>query len=363
MFNNVMTLEEIIEKVYQDPENSYSEIAELLMLQDRSEIERLFSFADSVRQEFMGSGVLLRGIVEFSNRCSNSCFYCGLNKDNKNIARYSMSADEVLDAVGEMHSMKIRTVVLQSGEDRELDPIWLAGLIKDIKKRFGLAVTVSVGEKSHEEYKLWREAGADRYLLKVETTDPKVYSDSHAMRKLGSRMKCLDDLSGLGYQTGSGLLIGLRGQAIESIVKDILYLKEKDFDMIGIGPFISHGDTPFALDRAGDVELTLKTLAVTRIVTRNAHMPATTAIGSSGGDHRVKALKAGANVLMPNFTPSRYKRLYSIYPGKACITERTDNCISCMRGKAGSIGRFVDYSVGHSIKKNRIFNMEGAIYE
>ncbi len=360
MSEAVAVLDDIMKKVYEFPGESREEIEQLLLLEDNARIERLFSFADKVRRKFMGDGVLLRGIVEFSNRCSNTCFYCGLNERNSGIERYVMSIDAILGAVGVLSSVKIKTVVLQSGEDECLDPLWLARLIGEIKKNHGLAVTLSVGEKSRDEYKLWREAGADRYLLKIETTDPQVYSAAHDGRRLAARLKCLDDLIDLGYQTGSGMLIGLRGQTVGSIARDILYLKEKEFDMIGIGPFVPHSGTVFANDPAGDVRLTLKALAITRLVTKNAHIPATAAMGSIGGhDYRVDGLKAGANVLMPNFTPMKYRKLYEIYPGRICINEAHGACVSCMGAKAASAGRFIDYSAGHSLKKHRALNPGG----
>lgn len=356
MSNALAVLDEMMNKVYDSPLESSKEIKQLLLLEDENEIEHLFLFADKVRQKFMGDGILLRGIVEFSNMCSNSCFYCGLNR-HADIERYTMNADEIILAAGKLSGINIKTVVLQSGEHESLDPLWLAGLIKKIKNNFGLAVTLSVGEKSCDEYKLWREAGADRYLLKIETTDPEVYSEAHDGRHLATRLKCSDELINLGYQAGSGLLIGLRGQTIDSIMQDILYMKEKEFDMIGISPFIPHADTVFAADLSGSISLALKTIAVTRIVTKNAHMPATTALGSIGNrDYRTEGLKAGANVLMPNFTPDRYKKLYKIYPGKICLDESSGRCVSCMSKKAMSVGRFVDYSAGHSIKKRFLFS-------
>lgn len=355
MFNAVMTVEDILNKVYETPAVSLEEIKYLLSLEDAADIGCLFSFADKVREEFMGRGVLLRGLVEFSNYCDNSCFYCGLNKHNIKLKRYRMSFDEILACIDNISSLDVKTVVLQSGEDEKLDPLWLADIIKKIKKSFNMAVTLSLGEKSREEYMLWRNAGADRYLLRVETTNPSVYSAAHAGRRLESRLKCLDDLIDLGYQAGSGIMVGLKGQTIDSIARDILFFMEKDFDMIGIGPFIPHHDTVFKDDSPGDVRMTLKTLAVTRIVTRNAHMPATTALGSAGADYRIDGLNAGANVLMPNFTPGRYRKLYEIYPGKICLDETSEKCLLCMSKKTKLAGRFVDYSIGHSIK-NRLSN-------
>lgn len=344
--------DDILKKVYENPEENSDEIRRLLLLESSAETERLFSFADGVRRKFMGGGVLLRGIVEFSNICGNSCFYCGLNAQNAGLKRYRMSSEEILESISKINQLNIKTVVLQSGEDAGLDPLWLADIIREIKKRFPMAVTLSVGEKTPEEYRVWREAGADRYLLKIETTDPAVYSAAHNGRQLASRMKCLDDLKGLGYQTGTGILVGLRGQTIESLVRDVLFLEQNDFDMIGIGPFIPHPHTSFADDMPGSVSLVLKMLAIVRIVTRNSHLPATTALGSAGADYRTDGLNAGANVLMPNFTPAGYRALYEIYPGKVCLQEPPEKCVTCMFGKVKSAGRFIDYSIGHSIKKS-----------
>lgn len=360
MYSTTAALGETLRLAHESPDESIEEIRRLLMLEDAGDVERLFSFADTVRSRHVGDGVILRGLIEFSNRCGNSCFYCGLNKRNALLDRYLMAADRILESVAEIGAAGIKTVVLQSGEDDGLDPLWLARLVGRIKNFPGMAVTLSVGEKSRDEYKLWRDAGADRYFLKVETTDPEIYSAAHAGRRLDSRLKRLEWLFDCGYQTGSGLLIGLPGQTIDSIARDILFLRRADFDMIGIGPFVPHMGTAFANDPAGDVRLTLKALAVSRLVAKNAHMPATAALGSIGGrDYRVDGLKAGANVLMPNFTPAEYRKLYEIYPGKICIDEPPAKCLSCMRVKAESSGRFLDYSTGHSPKKRRPLNHGG----
>lgn len=354
MSDAAAAVDAMVGRVCESPRESIGEIERLLLLEDDAARERLFAVAGRIRRRHLGDGVLLRGIVEFSNRCSNSCHYCGLAARNAGIGRYTMGIDEVLGAVGVLSSRKIRTVVLQSGEDDGLDPLWLARLVGEIKGKFGLAVTLSVGEKSRDDYKLWREAGADRYLLKIETTDPQIYRAAHDGRSLATRLRCLDDLVDLGYQTGSGLLIGMRGQTIRSIAGDIVYLWEKGFDMIGIGPFIPHEGTVFASDPAGDVGLALRAMAITRLVARDAHMPATEALGSAPGrDYRADGLKAGANVLMPNFTPAAYRRLYEIYPGRRCVADTPGACVSCLGAPAAAAGRFIDYSVGHSLTKRR----------
>lgn len=345
-------IDDILNSVYENPEANTSAISQLLLLEDSADIERLFSFANKIRRKFMGDGIILRGLVEFSNICGNSCFYCGLNAQNTSIKRYRMSSEEILEAVRKISLFKIGTVVLQSGEDAALDPLWFADIIRKIKNNYNIAVTISAGEKYGDEYKLWKDAGADRYLLKIETTDTDVYSAAHNGRQLASRLRCLDILQSLGYQTGSGILIGLRGQTIDSLANDVLFLKRRDFDMIGIGPFIPHPHTAFADNMPGSVLLTLKMLAVVRIATRDSHMPATTALGSADSDYRIDGLNAGANVVMPNFTPEKYRALYQIYPGKVCLQEPPEKGIACVCEKAESTGRFIDYSTGHSIKKH-----------
>ncbi len=302
------------------------DLVSLLALEDPGEAQEVIDAADETRKQFMGDGILLRGIVEFSSFCSNTCFYCGLHAGNTRIPRYRMSGPEILQCVRAISAQGIQTVVLQSGEDDSLDPGWLAEVVREIKRDHGIAVTLSVGERPREDYELWRAAGADRYLLKIESSDCALYASLHARRNLQSRLRCVKDLAELGYQVGSGIMVGLRGQRLEHIAADILYFAEGDFDMIGVGPFIPHPETRLHDQAPGDVRLTLKTLALTRIVTKNAHLPATTALGSMGKDYRLEGLRAGANVLMPNFTPLAYKKMYEIYPGKRCVSEPTGAC-------------------------------------
>ena len=322
----------------------------LLGQEGPEEMRQIFDAADRTRRQFMGDGILLRGIVEFSSFCRNTCAYCGLHAGNSRITRYRMRTEDILESVGRMAAQNIRTVVLQSGEDEGLDPRWLAEVVREVKRRFAVVVTLSVGERPRTDYKLWREAGADRYLLKIESSDKRLYESLHVGRRLESRLRCVFDLFMLGYQVGSGIMVGLKGQSLRNIADDIIFFADSRFDMIGIGPFIPHPETRLRDHGAGSVELTLKTVALTRIVTKNAHLPATTALGSMDRDYRVDGLKAGANVLMPNFTPLEYKKLYEIYPGKRCVSEPTGACSFCMEGLAASIGRTIDYSRGDSRK-------------
>ena len=229
-------------------------------------------------------------------------------------------------------------------------------IIAAIKAGFEIAITLSVGERTKEEYRVWKNAGADRYLLKIETSDKQLYDSLHSGMSFENRLRCLCDLRELGYQVGCGNMVGLPGQTEKTLARDILFFKEQNFDMIGIGPFIPHPQTRLAGRNKGEVELTLRTLALTRIVTKNSHLPATTALGSLEEDFRVKGLQAGANVLMPNFTPLKYKRLYEIYPNKRCISEAGGNCAACMEALARSVGRSIDYSRGDTRKE--VFSCE-----
>jgi biotin synthase len=324
----------------------------LLSLTDETDRQELFDFADSVRKKHVGDGILLRGIVEFANYCNNGCLYCGLNKDNKGIGRYRLNEQQVYDCISHIYADGMRTVVLQAGEQDDLDPVWLKELIERVKADFeDIAITLSVGECSREDYQLWKTAGADRYLLKIECSDKSVYESMHPEMSFETRVKCLRDLKEIGYQTGSGCIVGLKGQTADTLAGDILFFTEHEIDMIGIGPFIPHQATSLRDEEQGTLEMVLNAIAVTRIVTKDTHLPATTATGSIGeGDGRLKALKAGANVLMPNYTPLEYKKLYEIYPGKRCVTEPAGACAGCMEKMAASLGRHIDYSIGHSFK-------------
>ncbi len=345
-------IQSVLERVYNGRPSLSGDIEYLLNLQDDAHKAALYGFADGVRKRFAGDGILVRGIIEFSNYCRNSCFYCGLNRYNKKLTRYRLSGDQIMTAVADIAAGGIKTVVLQSGEDDGLDPGWLKEVIERIKSNFDMAITLSVGEKTTEEYALWKRAGADRYLLKIETSDAALYHSMHPDMSFENRLACLKNLKALGYQNGSGNIVGLKGQTIGMLAKDILFFSQQELDMIGIGPFIPHQDTPLGEEPAGNLDLTLKVIAVARIVTKNAHMPASTAVGSLGtGDARLLALAAGANVIMPNFTPEPYKKLYEIYPGKRCINEPTGQCVGCLEGMAQAVNRSMDYSRGDTIKK------------
>jgi len=348
---------QILQRVYGSDFPDLGDLVYLLSLDDEGSKRQLYRFADDVRRKYCGDGILLRGIVEFSSYCRNTCRYCGLQKNNTTLQRYRLTAQQVLDAVDKIYGAGIRTVVLQSGEDEQMDPQWLADIVAQIRKRYNseMAVTLSAGEWDRAVYKLWKDAGADRYLLKIETSDSDFYAKFHPGMSFENRVRCLVDLAELGYQVGSGSLVGLAGQTMEILAKDIQFFKKHNFDMLGIGLFIPHGQTDLKDSRRGDLETTIKMLAVTRIVMKDTHLPATTATGSiSEYDHRIDAMAAGGNVIMPNFTPDDYKELYEIYPNKRCVKEKNFDPVKPIVAMAEKLGRYVELSRGDSLKCRNI---------
>ncbi len=306
-----------------------------------------FRRAARAAHSFVGDGVFCRGIVEISNYCRKNCDYCGLRSQNACIRRYRLSAGQVLQTADTIASCGIRTVVLQSGDDPGLPAHGIADLIRRIKSMRDMAVTLSLGERPRDDYALWRQAGADRYLLKIETTDERLYNALHGGEGFKRRIRCLEYLRALGYQVGSGIMTGLPGQSIESIARDIMFFRDRNFDMIGIGPFIPHPRTPLARVPRVPIGLTLNVIALTRIVTGRAHIPATTALGAGHRDAHVRALRAGANVLMVNFTPQPFRGLYDIYPGRKRVA--VSRVRSWIEETARRAGKYVDYSRGDGV--------------
>ena len=309
----------------------------------------LFKEADKVRRENVGDEVHLRGLIEFSNICKRQCKYCGLQSGNKQIERYRILKDEILVYVQNAVNMGYKTIVLQSGEDEFYDTDKMVEIIREIKK-YDVALTLSIGEKSYDEYKAFKDAGADRYLLRIETTDQNLYKEMHPNASYENRVRCLQDLKSLGFETGTGCLVGLPNQTIESLANDILFFKELDADMVGIGPFIPHEQTPLADAKTGDFWLALKVMALTRINLPNINIPATTAMETLNPNGRIIALNSGANVVMPNVTSKEYRAKYEIYPGKICINENPEQCRGCIEGKIKAIGRTISLTKGFRAK-------------
>lgn len=288
--------------------------AALVALLDGALEEELFAAADAVRRKAVGDVVHIRAILEFSNYCACRCQYCGLNCENGALPRYRMEPSEMLETVLEAWEAGYRTVVLQSGEDSWYDCDMLCDLLEELRRRCPIAVTLSIGERPREELKRLREAGADRYLLKLETSDPKLYADLHPGGSRTSRISCLRDIKQLGYETGSGFMVGLPGQTPEILASDLLLLRELQCDMAGIGPFIPHPDTALRDAGTGSTRLTMRAVALARLLLPKANLPATTALGVLDKDARDTVFSCGANVIMRKVTPWSYRKLYEIYP-------------------------------------------------
>lgn len=329
-------------------EFSRNDIIEIL--KDDSNNDWLFSLADKTREEYVGDEVHLRGLIEFSNICKRQCKYCGLRCEDKFIDRYRISKENIISYAEHAVNMGYKTIVLQSGEDEYYNTDLMCEIIEGIKK-LGVALTLSIGEKTYEEYKAFKEAGADRYLIRIETTDKTLYNQMHPNMDFDNRVRCLENLGRLGYEVGTGCLVGLPNQAIESLADDILFFKEINADMVGIGPFIPHPHTPLKDSATGSFTLALKVMALTRILLKDINIPATTAMETLNPNGRIIALQSGANVVMPNVTTTEYRAKYEIYPNKICINENPDKCKGCISAKIQSIGRTVSTSFGFRVGK------------
>lgn len=333
----------IISKAEQAHRLSKEEIVTLLTTEHP---EALYAAADRVRKKYVGNEVYLRGLVEFSNYCKNDCLYCGIRRSNTQVSRYRLTIPQILQTVEKAVSYGYKTIVLQSGEDGYFDAEKMCGLIRQIKK-FDVALTLSIGEKTREEYAAYRQAGADRYLLRIETTDKALYEKLDPQMSWDNRVRCLQDLKELGYEVGSGSLVGLPGQTAESLADDLLFFQQLPVDMAGIGPFIPHPHTPLAEESAeGHFELSLKMMAIMRLLLPDINIPATTAMETLHPQGRLLALQSGANVVMPNVTETDYRPLYELYPNKICLGDSPAQCRACIQHKIESIGRFVAQSKG-----------------
>lgn len=302
--------------------------------------EYLFSEADKVRRAAYGKKVYLRGLIEISNYCKNDCFYCGIRKSNKNAVRYRLSEDDILNCCENGYELGFRTFVLQGGEDGYYTDERLCALLDEIKKSYpSCAVTLSLGERSRESYKKLFDAGADRYLLRHETADKCHYEKLHPQNlSIENRKRCLFDLKELGYQTGSGFMVGSPYQTAKNLLSDLRLLQELKPDMIGIGPFITHKDTPFADFKSGNFEMTLRFISILRLMFPYVLLPATTALGTINPKGRELGLMAGANVVMPNLSPVKTRKLYDLYDNKICTGEEAAECRQCLARRVESAG-------------------------
>ena len=338
-----------------------AEIEAWLREDDPARLEELWRTADETRARYVGDEVHLRGLLELSNHCVRSCTYCGLRAENATLPRYRLKSEEALTAARQAHELGWGTVVMQAGKDYGLTREWVADLIRAIKRETPLAVTLSLGERPRGDLEAWREAGADRYLLRFETSDPALYALIHPALSPGepNRIERLRWLQELGYEAGGGVMIGIPGQSYTILARDIDLFRAMDLDMIGVGPYIPNPDAPLgcgAIDTpalapqeqvAADETMGYKVVALTRIVRPDANLPATTALATVDREHgRMLGLQRGANVIMPNLTPPRYREMYRIYPGKAGYKETAQACADSLSEFLTSIGRRVGEGPG-----------------
>jgi len=342
---------------------SHFEIRRWLAEDDPAQLEDLWKQADEVRLDHVGDEVYLRGLIELSNACDRRCLYCGLRANNAHLPRYRMSREEILDCADEAVRLGYGTVVLQSGEEAVFDLDWMLGIIRHVKTNTPLAVTLSLGERSREELVAMKEAGADRYLLRFETSNRELFDRIHPPTVGGrrrNRLEILGEIREIGYEVGSGVMIGIPGQTIEDLVLDLETFVRIDLDMIGMGPFIAHPDTPLGQhaekflaapdEQVAPTELnTYKMIALARLVCPRANIPATTALATLNRYRgRELGLMRGANIIMPNLTPTRYRAEYEIYPDKACIGEAASECATCVHLRIQAIGRTLGAGRGDS---------------
>ena len=322
----------------------HNDIAAMLGEED---LKALMRRAYEVKTAMWGRKVALRGLVEFSNICAKNCLYCGIRRGNAKVARYRMDESEIVDAVAWAAENRYGSVVLQSGElETEENAAFVERVLRSIRSRLGdsLGITLSLGEQGESVYRRWLDAGANRYLLRIETSNPELYSRIHpADHSWRRRLECLRTLSRVGYIVGTGVMIGLPGQSVDDLARDIEFFRDEGVDMIGMGPYLAHPDTPLAADaprtdKSRVLELTLRMIAAARLTIPDSNIASTTALQAIATDGREKGLLAGANVIMPNVTPVKYRGEYILYPDKPCTGESSELCRGCLERRVKSVG-------------------------
>ena len=337
----------LVDKLFETGDLSDNELK--ILIESDEFNEPLAEAADIRRRENYGDKVYIRGLIEFTNYCRNNCYYCGIRRDNKKAERYRLTKDEILLCCDEGYRLGFRTFVMQGGEDPYYTDEMICDIVSKIKSRYpDCAVTLSIGEKPRESYQAFFDAGADRYLLRHETADPEHYGKLHPeAMSLENRKECLFDLKEIGDQVGSGFMVGSPYQTTENLISDLRFLQKLQPDMIGIGPYITHADTPFAEFKSGDVMLTLRLVSILRLMFPYALIPSTTALGTIHPQGRELGLKAGANVVMPNLSPVSVRKLYSLYENKICTGEEAAQCRGCLERRVESAGYKIVTDIGN----------------
>ena len=331
---------ELVQKLYTTNDLDDNELKALIETDDEAAAKLLREKADEVRQQHYGKKVFLRGLIEVSSYCKNDCLYCGIRRSNKDSDRYRLSREDILSCCENGYELGFRTFVMQGGEDGTFTDDFMCDMIAEVKSKYpDCAVTLSLGERSYESYKRMKEAGADRYLLRHEAASEELYSKLHPEgMSLENRKKCLFELRELGYQVGAGFMVGAPYQTTEHIIADLRFLQELQPQMIGIGPFIPHHNTPFAEEKGGTLELTLRLLGILRLMFPKVLLPATTALGTIAPNGRELGLQTGCNVVMPNLSPVKVRKKYDLYDNKICTGEEAAECRSCLQRRINSAG-------------------------
>lgn len=341
-------MDRLIDKLHRTGELSSEEYKVLIDNRNPELSEYLFEKAREVRIKNYGHDVFMRGLIEFTNHCKNDCFYCGIRRSNCKAERYRLTKDQILSCCAEGYNLGFRTFVLQGGEDGYYTDEKMVDMIRSIKNNYpDCAVTLSIGEKSYESYQSFFDAGADRYLLRHETANAEHYGRLHpGAMSFDTRRQCLHHLKNIGYQVGCGFMVGSPFQTTDCLVEDLLFIKELNPHMVGIGPFIPHHETPFADKEAGTLELTLFLLGIIRLMLPSVLLPATTALGTIHPEGRELGILAGANVVMPNLSPTSVRQKYLLYDNKICTGDEAAECRSCMQRRIESIGYSLTVSRG-----------------
>ena len=344
----------LLNDLYTESNLSKEQLLFLLDHLSKEELPHLYNLAYKKKYTYYQNKVFMRGLLEISNYCSRGCHYCGIHRQNKVVSRYRLNREQIYNCIDEAYSLGYKTYVLQGGEDPYFTDDLMEEIIREIKQRYpNTRITLSLGERSYASYKRLYEAGADRYLLRHETASKELYQHLHPSdMHFEQRKDCLTNLKEIGYQVGAGFMVHTPKQTNQDLVEDLLYLKELKPDMIGIGPFLAHSSTVFKEATSGTLEETLVMVALTRLMHPEVLLPATTALGSLHKIGREKALKVGANVLMPNISPTATRKDYEIYESKICIDDTADHCRNCIESRVVGVNHQIDLSVGDPVSYN-----------
>ncbi|HHU50409.1 MAG TPA: [FeFe] hydrogenase H-cluster radical SAM maturase HydE [Firmicutes bacterium] len=346
-------MRELIDKLHREKVLSKAEFVELLKGFNKDDAQYLFSQSRALADELFGKKIYIRGLIEFTNFCKNDCFYCGIRRSNHQAERYRLSKEDILSCCEQGYALGFRTFVLQGGEDPWYTDEKLIDIISSIRRAYpDCAITLSLGEKTYEQYRGYYKAGANRYLLRHETANAEHYAKLHPpAQRAEDRQRCLYHLKEIGYQVGTGFMVGSPGQTTEHLAEDLLFIKKLKPHMIGIGPFIPHKDTAFAKFPAGSLDLTLFLLGLLRLMLPSALIPATTALGTIHPEGRELGILAGANVVMPNLSPVWVRKKYELYDHKICTGEEAAECRHCLQGRLQKIGYELVVSKGDYVER------------